>query len=132
MATLDSFFPEGATRGDGRKFRHSTWTIDSWFEPIFKDVNGVWAGLDEVGDLFTANGNYDDFKWQEYKEPPKTKKVKMYCPVYVQTSGVIIAGDSTCFSLVSSDYYSDNKSQFRSPIGKRIVGWLEQEVEVTE
>lgn len=118
MPTLDSFFPEGATRGDGRKFVNPVWNKDYWFEPIFKTKIGTWVGLNPEGghDEVGLNPN-----WQEYKEPPKTKKVKMYQPIIKRKSQeVYFLGDWASFKLDTTDTTHE------------IIGWLEQEVTVTE
>lgn len=117
MATLDSFFPEGATRGDGRKFVQQGWMNDESFEPIFKDGCGYWVGLDEGGDYYVAGSSEDSSYWQEYKKPPKTKKVKLYSPVFLSNSG---------------RYFTGNASSRKEDYQGNIVGWLEQEIEVTE
>lgn len=86
MSTLKELMGD-LTRGDGRKFLRSRWETsgafhrDIWFEPIFKDENGVWCGLFDLGVNATFCDAEDD-DWQEWTPAQQIKKVKLYRPIF--------------------------------------------------
>ncbi len=67
---LDELYPNG--RGDGRKFRAIYWNNDEWFEPIYRDQDGLWRGLNMNG---TDCLNHAQNNWLEFI-PPKKKITK--------------------------------------------------------
>lgn len=106
-------------RGDGRKFTHKDWRENQWVEPIFKDCFGTWHCLDHSGQAWIEPYGRKS-EMTEWKEPSKAKKVKLYCPVESYGNGV----------FVSAYRWSSDKEGWKPE--NNIVGWLEQEVEVTE
>jgi len=63
-----------ATRGDGRRLIRKGYTHTQLFEPIFKDADDNWHGLDEDGCavyFYESEGG-----WQKYVDPkPKVEIV---------------------------------------------------------
>ena len=147
MATLKELMGD-KTRGDGRKFRLTFWEADEYFEPIFKDCDGDWYGIDH---LKRFNSTYDfqydrseldtEVSWEEwttpkvefyaevglYGSPFKSilkfgkKKVKLYSPVCRNSEGHLVMA-----SLYGCEKY---KKDFKEA---NCVGWHEIEVEVSE
>lgn len=115
MATLKELMGD-KVRGEGRKFGHVDWEAHEWFEPIFYAVNHYY-GLNQDGIPVTCEANRDG--WLEWHPPKKTKKVKMYKPIYKTILGQY-------YSLTASDWNTEKKS-----CGD-VAGWLEMEVEVEE
>lgn len=124
MPTLDSFFPPGAMRGDGRKFKFIDWGDGSWFEPLFKDTNGDWHGLDEDGQYIEVRYCVKNDNWQEWTPPKKTKKVTLYKPVMLDTTY-----EGSYVSLDWQHWHSKKEYWKGSGI---VVGWITCEAEVEE
>jgi hypothetical protein len=119
MATL-KYFMGDLKRGDGRKFRKNKWFDCYWFEPIFKDFNDDWYGLDQdnVRQSFCHSDSVD---WQPYIESNEKKKIKLY--------RYILKNRHT-------NLYSVNAWQSNSPgnyhYDYQVVGTEEMEIEVDE
>ncbi len=112
---LDEIFPDGY--GDGRKFCSSDNT-DYWFVPYFNDPMGRWHARDFSNDHFVV---YEHVDVREWFPPKKTKKVKMYKPVFKTYNG-------NYSTHINREWHSD-KSVFN--IGEK-AGWMEMEIEVEE
>lgn len=119
--TLDQFFPDG--KPDGRKFVPETYkgspaSSDAYcFQPFYKSNALFWYGLTGKG---VSASFYGSNLFKEYTEPKKTKKVKMYAPVYKRIDG----------SFISADYFFSDKADFKNM--DLVVGWIDIDVEVTE
>lgn len=112
--TLDEWFPDG--KPDGRKFHNPAWGESMYFVPYFRTVKGTWHGLGENGESFEYPPIYG---FKEYVPSKKTKRVKMYCPVFAGGQG-----------LTSYNYFHEDKGNFLT--SANIKGWITQEVEVEE
>lgn len=123
MPTLDSFFPENATRGDGRKFTHNEWKQYSWFMPIFKDVRGIWVGIEDNGNYFADKYlTYSD-GWNEWTPTKKTKKITLYKPIFRSDYDDQYTVPDHC------EWHTDKDNWGKD---EEIVGWLTQQAEVEE
>jgi hypothetical protein len=120
LFTLDSFFPLGATRGDGRKFCSISWGDNDWVQPMFKDNKGYWHTISNLNDHFSYDGSKYE-TWKEWTPPKKTKKVTMYRPVY--------KGYGEHYrTLVNEEWHTDKDNA----TGKNVLGWMAMEAEVDE
>lgn len=119
MATLKELMGD-LTRGDGRKFRKTTWDNVYFFEPIFKELDGDWFGLDQ-DNLMQSVCEGDSLEWELFEKTNQKKKVKLY--------RYILKNKHT-------NLYSVNNWQSESPpnyhYDYQIVGIEEMEVEVDE
>jgi len=73
MKTLKDYFGE-ADRGDGRLFKQPWSTIV--FEPIFRDKQGRWHGVDTSAiddDEDNSEVWWENFECEPYTEPKKTE-----------------------------------------------------------
>lgn len=119
MATLKELMGD-LTKGDGRKFRKNNWHSVFWFEPVFKEFEGDWFGVDQDGFMQSFCDN-DYLDWEPYTEPKPKKKVKLYRYILKNTH---------------TNLYTVNHWQSESPgnyhYDFQVVGTEEMEVEVDE
>ena len=116
---LDEWFPDG--KCDGRKFLMEGLN-SRWFQPYFKS-EGRWYGLNE---LDSADSWSEQCTWGEYIEPKKTKKVKMYKPVYPGYDGT-----QDHYTTREDNSWHSDKTNW-DVLRSSIVGWMEMDAEVTE
>jgi hypothetical protein len=108
-----------ATRGDGRKFTHKFWPEREWIEPIFKDQDNEWHGLDDTN-VACVPCNDDLYKlFVPFVPEKKTKTVTMYQSIQRNSGGVYESG-----------YLNESIEDCRGIKGS--IGFTQREVQLYE